>query len=314
MRILVTGGAGFIGSHLVEALSRKKYEIRIIDDFSTGKWQNIEKFKNRIEIIRGDISKKEAVEKAMEDVDYVFHEAALTSVVESFKFPLKTWEVNIRGTKFLLNAAEKNKVKRFIFASSAAVYGDEPTLPKRETMGTRAVSPYGESKSIGELTLESSARRTGLKTVSLRYFNVYGPRQDPNSEYSGVISRFIGMMLNEKRPVIYGDGNQTRDFIYVKDVVEANLLVVKKKEAVGQVFNIATGRPTSINELVETINEILGTDIKPIYEKSRLGDIRHSYADITKARTLLGFEPKYTLKEGLKKTIEWFRKSEGYGD
>ncbi len=309
-KILVTGGAGFIGSHIADELIAGKHSVRIADDLSTGNLLNIEGLENKIEFFQGDISKKEFVEKAMEGVDCVFHEAALTSVAESFKFPAKTWDINIKGTKLLLNTAEKLKVKRFIFASSAAVYGNSPKLPKKEEMSGAPTSPYGNSKSMAEIATIDSFRKFKLKSVALRYFNVYGPRQSPTSEYSGVITKFLSKMMRGERPTIYGDGKQTRDFIYVDDVVQANILAMDKKEAVGEVFNVGTGTQTTLNELVDTINEILGTSIEPVYEPARQGDIRFSYADISKAKKMLGFEPKYSLKEGLKKTIEWFKKQD----
>jgi nucleoside-diphosphate-sugar epimerase len=216
--------------------------------------------------------------------------------------------VNIKGTKLLLNAAEKKNVKRFVFASSAAIYGADPRLPKLETMDGVPISPYGNSKSIGEMAVIGSHERTKLKGVALRYFNVYGPRQNPNSDYSGVITKFISKMLRDERPTIYGDGEQTRDFVFVEDVVQANLLALKKKDALGQVFNIGTGHQTTLNELVAVLNELLGTELKPIHELARQGDIRYSYASIDKAEKLLDYKPKTTLKNGLKKTIEWFRK------
>jgi len=309
-KILVTGGAGFIGSHIADELIAGKHSVRILDDLSTGSLLNIEHLEGRIEFVNGDVSKKDDVEKAMDGIDGVFHEAAFVSVAESFKFPAKTWDVNIKGTKLLLNTAEKLKVKRFVFASSAAVYGNSPKLPKSEKMSGAPTSPYGNSKSMAEIATIESFNKFKLKSVALRYFNVYGPRQSPTSEYSGVITKFISKMVRGERPVIYGDGRQTRDFIYVDDVVNANMLAMSKKEAVGEVFNVGTGTQTTPNELVETINEILGTSIEPAYEPARQGDIRFSYADISKARKMLGFEPKYSLKDGLKKTIEWFKKQD----
>jgi nucleoside-diphosphate-sugar epimerase len=328
VNVLVTGGAGFIGSHIADELVAGKNSIRILDDLSTGSLLNIEHLhgttvpcqiheatlhehlEGKIEFINGDVSKKEDVEKAMDDIDYVFHEAAFVSVSESFKYPAKTWDVNIKGTKLLLNAAEKLKVKRFVFASSAAVYGNSPKLPKKEDMSGAPTSPYGNSKSMAEIATIESFKKFKLKSCALRYFNVYGPRQSPSSEYSGVITKFLDKMIHGERPTIYGDGEQTRDFVYVDDVVSANMLVMERKEAIGEVFNVGTGKQITLNALVDTINELLDKKIEPIYEPVREGDIRYSYADISKARKMIGFEPKYSLKEGLEKTISWFKNSQ----
>lgn len=306
MRVLVTGGAGFIGSHLAEALVARGHEVRILDNFSTGKEENIEKIIQKIEVINGSITERETVEKAAEGVDCIFHQAAQISVPESIKNPARTWEINIKGTKLLFNAAVKNKVKKIIYASSAAVYGNEPGLPKTESMKTRPASPYGESKLMNEYMAQKYHQQEKISLIGLRYFNVYGPRQHPKSAYSGVISIFIEKMLKGERPVIYGDGNQTRDFVYVEDVVLANILAFESKVK-NNVYNIGSGKETSLNDLVKVINEILGTNIEPIYEQERPGDIRHSVADIQKAKKDLGYEPRYSLKEGLKKTIEWYK-------
>ncbi|MEM4359092.1 MAG: SDR family oxidoreductase [Candidatus Bilamarchaeaceae archaeon] len=312
MKTLITGGAGFIGSHIVEALVQKNHEVRILDNFSTGKRGNISHLENRIEIIEGDLADKKTVDKAIEGMECVFHQAAQVSVIESMKNPAKTWDTNIKGTKLLLNAAVKYKVKKIIFASSAAVYGNEPGFPKREDMVVRPTSPYGNSKRIGELLAEEYHRKYKLNAICLRYFNVYGPRQSPWSEYSGVISKFVSKMLKGERPVIYGDGKQTRDFVYVKDVVSANLLAMEKPVGFG-VYNIATGKETTLLELTQTINEILGTEIEPVFEPERPGDIKRSVADISKAIAELGYEPKYTLKIGLEETIEWYKKEHTSG-
>jgi UDP-glucose-4-epimerase GalE len=306
MKVLITGGAGFIGSHIAEALLKKNYEVRILDNFSTGEKENIKGIK--AEVIEGSITDKKTVDEAMKGIDYLFHQAAQVSVADSVKNPARTWDINIKGTKLVLNAAVKNKVKKVIVASSAAVYGDDPQLPKREEMKPQPISPYGNSKLMNEYMAENEHRVNGLSAICLRYFNVYGPRQSPKSEYAGVISKFIEKMTKGERPTIYGDGEQTRDFVYVEDVVNANILAMENEKVKSGVFNIATGKETSINELVRTINEILGKNIQPIYEPAREGDIKRSVADITKAKRKLGYEPKYTLKDGLKKTIEWYEK------
>ncbi|MFH1221773.1 MAG: SDR family oxidoreductase [Candidatus Micrarchaeota archaeon] len=309
MKVLVTGGAGFIGSHIADALLAKGHEVRIIDDFSTGSEDNLRHSQGKIELIRGSITDRQLLEKAIEGVDYVFHEAAQVSVVDSIKNPARTWEINVTGTNRLLNAAVEYKVNKVVLASSAAVYGNEPGLPKTENMKTKPTSNYGTSKSMNEIRAERCHSVDRLKAVCLRYFNVYGPRQAPNSEYSGVISKFIKKMLCGERPTIYGDGKQTRDFIFVEDVVAANLLVMESKKINSGIYNIATGHEISLNDLVGTINEILDTKLEPIYEPERPDDIRRSVADISKAKKDLGFKPKYKFKEGLKKTIDWYKKN-----
>jgi len=308
MLVLVTGGAGFIGSHIVDAMLSEKHDVRIIDNVSTGRVENIKHLEGKIEVIDGNISDKAAIDSAVEGADYIFHQAAQTSVVDSIKHPAKTWDVNIKGTKLLLNAAVKNNVKKIILASSANIYGSSPKLPKKEDMEVKPNSPYGNSKLMNEIMAKKYNEDEGLESVCLRYFNVYGPRQNPESGYSGVISKFIGSMVNDKSPLIFGDGEQTRDFIYVGDVVRANITAMKSKISY-DIFNVATGKETSINDIVDTLNDILGKQLKPNYEEERMGDIRRSVADVSKAKEILGFEAKYSLKEGLKKTVEWYKKS-----
>jgi len=305
MRALVTGGAGFIGSHIVERLVSDGWDVVVLDDLSGGKTENIAQFFERVEFVKGSITDRMTVKRAVADVDYVFHEAAIVSVQASFSEPQKTMLVNVEGTKTLLDEALGAGVKRVIFASSAAVYGNaEP--PIREDFELKPLSPYGESKVAGEKLMFEYAKK-GLETVSLRYFNVYGPRQNPSSQYSGVITRFIHKMLNGERPIIYGDGNQTRDFIFIEDVVSANMLAAKNKNAAGDVFNIGSGVPLTINQLVGILSELLGYDGEPEYAKRREGDIYDSYADISKAQSLLGFNVTTSIEDGLKKTIEWQR-------
>jgi len=303
-KVLVTGGAGFIGSHIVEELVSRNYKVVVLDDFSTGQKSNLENVKDRIKIITGSITKKEVVDKAMKGIEYVFHHAAFVSVPESIKKPKTTWDINIRGTKLLLNAAVKNKVKRFVFASSAAVYGNNPKLPKNESMKLEPISPYAQSKRMGEIMCEQYREKEGLSTICLRYFNVFGPRQNPYSEYSGVISKFIGSFAMNQQPTIFGDGEQTRDFIFINDVVQANMLAMDKK--VGGSFNIATGESTTINKLLETINKAMNKNIAPRYHNQREGDIKFSYADIQKAKKYLSFKPEYSFEEGIKETIGWY--------
>ncbi|MFA5049542.1 MAG: SDR family NAD(P)-dependent oxidoreductase [Candidatus Micrarchaeia archaeon] len=305
--VLVTGGAGFIGSHIAERLVADGYKVKIFDNFSTGKEENIEKIKKDIEIIKGDMQEKEQVWDALKGIDYVFHEAAMTSVEESIKNPARCWKINITGTVHLLNGAVKNNVKRVIIASSAAVYGGSMQLPKKEDMEPNPVSPYGNSKAMNELSAQQYGQSQALDCVCLRYFNVFGPRQDPNSPYSGVISSFIGRMVNDMQPIVYGDGKQTRDFIYVDDVVDANISAMKNPRAPGLTFNIATGKQTSILELVDAINSVINKSIVPHFREDRAGDIKYSYADTIKAKEILEFEAKTLLKDGLRKTIDWFR-------
>ena len=303
MRALVTGGAGFIGSHIVEELLKEKAEVRVLDDLSKGSKENIPK---DVEFINGSITDRPLLESAMKDIDYVFHEAAQTSVAFSITHPKTTWEINIRGTKLLLNAAVKAGIKRFIFASSAAVYGNA-LPPLTEKMDPKPISPYGNSKRMAEILMQEYYEKEDLDTVSLRYFNVFGPRQDPSSEYSGVISKFISRMSRNERPIIFGNGMQTRDFIFVKDVVRANMQAMKQKKTKGAAYNIATGAAVSINGLVKSMNFVLDSDIEPVFEKERMGDIKYSFADIHRAKEKLEFIAKTELRDGLAKTVEWYK-------
>ncbi len=310
--ILVTGGAGFIGSNIAEELLKKDHNIRILDNFTTGNMKNVEHIKNRIEIIKGDITDLKTVKKSTEGMDYIFHEAALTSVSASIKNPTKTNSINIKGTLNILLASRDSAVKRVIFASSCAVYGNLPENPKKESSDIDILSPYALTKTTGEKYCRLFYRLYGLETVCLRYFNVYGPGQNPESEYAAVIPKFITAFLKNQQPVIYGTGEQTRDFVFVSDVVQANTLAIKMKKADGDVFNIGTGRATSVNELFSILNLIFGRHMKPLYKDTRKGDIKHSLADITKAGKILGYEPKYSLEIGIRKTIEYLKA--GLGD
>ena len=306
---LVTGGAGFIGGHLAERLVRAGQSVRILDNFSSGREVNLRGWGDRVEILRGDIRDAAAVARAMSGVRVVFHFAALPSVPKSVADPLTSHDININGTLNILIAARDAGVQRVVFSSSSAVYGDSPELPKREDMKPTPISPYGLHKLVGEQYGELFSRTYGLQTVSLRYFNVYGPRQDPQSEYAAAIPRFITALLAGKTPTVFGDGEQTRDFTYVANVVDANLAAAKAGlEAVGQTFNVAGGRRISVNELIATINDILGSAIVPVYAPPRAGDVLHSLADVTKARRLLGIDACVELSEGLRRTVEWFRK------
>jgi len=307
MQFLVTGGAGFIGSHIVERLVKEGGKVIVIDNLSTGKTENVEKVIDKIRFIEGDIRDYELLLSITEGVDYIFHEAAMTSVVKSIEDPKTCNEINITGTLNILNASLKNNVKKVIFASSSAVYGDSPILPKREDMTLEPTSPYAISKYTGELYLKFFWEVKRLPCVSLRYFNVYGPRQDPNSPYSAVIPKFISALLSGQSPIIYGDGKQTRDFVFVEDVVEANLKAVEKEGVEGKVYNIGTGKKTSVTQLFQIIKNLIGIELNPIYKEERPGEIKDSFADISMAEEELSFKPKFSLVSGLEKTIEWYK-------
>ncbi|MCP2519612.1 SDR family oxidoreductase [Candidatus Aminicenantes bacterium AC-708-M15] len=304
---LVTGGAGFIGSNIVRFLIKKGERVRVLDNFLTGKKENLASISDKIELIEGDIRHFEICLKATEGVDYVLHQAALPSVPRSVEDPLTTSEININGTLNILLASLKNKIKRVVYASSSSIYGDSPILPKREEMMPSPLSPYAITKLTGEYFCKVFYQIYGLETVILRYFNVFGPYQDPASQYAAVIPKFIKAMLKGEKPVIYGDGEQSRDFTYVDNVVIANILSAIKKDASGKVFNIATQKRITINELVKEINSILKTNIEPEYAPPRPGDIKHSLADITAAKKILGYDPEIQFREGLEKTVNWFK-------
>ena len=296
---LVTGGAGFIGSHIVDRLLADGQQVRILDNFSTGKRENLPAG-SKVEIIEGDISHFETVHKAMQGVTNVFHQAAIASVPETIKDPLASARVNYLGTVNVLEAARQAGARRVIFASSAAVYGDLPELPKQEDMPVKPLSPYALDKLASEEACRIYHHLYGLETVSLRYFNIFGPRQDPSSPYSGVISIFSDSLAAGRQPLIYGDGGQTRDFVYVSDVVEANIRAATSKTAPGKAINIGTDSALSINELLKTICKIRGQAFDPGYKPGRQGDIRHSSADISRARELLDWQPVVGLEEGLR--------------
>ena len=306
---VVTGGGGFIGSHIVEELLRRNEIVRVIDNFSTGKWENLEPFEGGAEIIEADIAEGKNLPRFLEGADYVIHQAALPSVPKSILDPVKSHHANVNGTLQLLNASREADVKRVVYASSSSVYGDSPTLPKHEGMMPNPLSPYGAQKLFAEIYCQVFSRAYGLETVSLRYFNVFGPRQDSTSQYSGVLALFIPAVLQSKRPTIYGDGLQSRDFTYVQDVVEANLLACAVPGVAGQVFNVACGDRITVNSMLQQINKITGKDIAPIYADPRPGDIKHSQADITRAKEHLEYQPKISFEEGLRNTIEWYRRN-----
>jgi UDP-glucose 4-epimerase len=310
-KILVTGGAGFIGSHIVDRLLKKGYEVTVIDNLSTGRIENIDHNRNNknFHFFKGDIQNSAFINKVTKDIDAVFHEAALISVPRSLKNPILTNKVNVSGTLNLLEACRNSAVKTFIYASSCAVYGQTQTLPHHEKLIPQPISLYAASKLAAENYVKVYHEVYGLNTICLRYFNVYGPRQT-YGPYSGVITIFINRLLRNKPPVIYGDGTQTRDFTYIKDVVEANMLALHEKNAIGEIFNIATGKQTTINQLAAMLQKIMNkADLKPIYTDPRPGDIKHSYADITKAKKLLHYNPKTSLKDGLTKLVKWYSNS-----
>jgi len=310
--ILVTGGAGFIGSDIVDRLLDEGFKVRVLDNLSTGEKKNLAQHQNKksFQFIEGDIRNFDLVKKTVKGVDAVFHEAALVSVTRSVENPLLSNEINVTGTVNLLKACVDAHIKRFIYASSCAVYGDTETLPNHENLLPKPLSPYAVEKLAAEKYAKVFHDVYCLETVSLRYFNVYGPRQK-HGPYSGVISIFINRLLKNKPPIICGDGEQTRDFINVKDVVEANMLALSKRKAVGEVFNISTGEVTTINKLAETIQKIMDkTSLKPVHAEPRPGDIKHSYGDITKARRNLEYEPKVQLEKGLSELVKWYSKKE----
>jgi len=309
-RILVTGGAGFIGSNLARYLTETKNQVTILDDLSTGRIENIDDLisNNSIEFVQGSITDLDLLQDTFHNIDYIFHEAALPSVPRSIKDPLTTNQVNINGTLNVLLAAKDNKVKKVVYASSSSVYGDTPTLPKLETMIPNPLSPYAITKLTAEYYCQIFTDVFHLPTISLRYFNVYGPRQDPSSQYAAVIPKFITNIMNNQSPVIYGDGEQTRDFTYIADVIQANVLAAESN-ATG-VFNAAGGRRITVNELADTIMNICGKHVTKTYQESRPGDIKHSLADSSKAYHSFGFTLQYDMEKGLKETIKWYQKQQ----
>jgi UDP-glucose 4-epimerase len=307
-KYLVTGGAGFIGGHLAEALLRAGHEVRVFDDFSSGKQTNLSEIAKQVEIINGDLRDAASVAKAARGVDGIFHQGAVASVPQSIREPQRTNDINVGGTLNVLVAARDLGVRRVVMASSSSVYGNSAVLPKVETMPIDPLSPYALQKAAGELYWRMFYPLYGLETVALRYFNVFGPRQDPASEYAPVIPRFITRILRGEAPTVYGDGLQSRDFVFVQNAVAANLAAIEApKSACGQAYNIGGGSAISLNDLVAKINSILGTNLMPAYEPERSGDVKHSLADIRAAKTNLGFSIKVPFEEGLRRTIEWFK-------
>lgn len=302
---LVTGGAGFVGSNIVGELLERGERTRVVDNLSTGRRENIAGFLQDIEFIEGDIRDLETVRKVMKGVDYVLHQAALPSVPRSVKDPIATTESNINGTLNILIAARDAGVRKVVYASSSSVYGDTPILPKREDMKPNPLSPYAASKLTGEYYCKIFHQLFGLETVCLRYFNVFGPRQDPTSQYAAVIPRFMTAMQKGKPPVIYGDGEQTRDFTFVQNVVDANILACFSSKALGEIINIACGQQISLNRLIQIMNQILNTTLVPICLAPRPGDVRHSFADIGKAERVLKYRPIVPVDQGLEKLVQW---------
>jgi len=306
-KYLVTGGAGFIGSHIAETLLDRGESVRIFDNLSTGRQANLSALQGRAEFLHGDIRDFDAVKTAMAGVEVVFHQAAMASVPRSIALPVESLETNINGTQHVLLAARDAGVRRIVYASSSSVYGNTPTLPKHEQMQTRPMSPYAVQKLTGELLCEVFTRIYGLETVALRYFNVFGPRQDPASEYAAVIPRFLTALLKGQRPIVFGDGEQTRDFTYVTNVVQANLLAASSPDAVSRVMNIGCGERISLNKLLHLAGELLGTTVRADYREPRPGDVRDSLADISLAHLLLGYQPSVGFREGLARTLDAMR-------
>ena len=303
---LVTGGAGFIGSHLTEELVRRGHTVRVADSLITGKRRNLDHIPG-VEFVEGDLADMEVAARAVTGVEYVLHQAAIPSVPRSVKDPITSNRANIDASLNVLVAARDAGVKRVVYAGSSSAYGDTPTLPKREDMPTNPLSPYALQKLVAEQYCGMFTRLYGLETVTIRYFNVFGPRQDPGSPYSGVISLFSTALLEKRQPTIYGDGEQTRDFTYVANVVDGVLRACEAPKASGEVINVACGMRISLNKLLETMNRIVGTDMKAIYKEPRAGDVRDSQADITKAKTILGYAPIVDLEAGLRHTLAWCR-------
>jgi UDP-glucose 4-epimerase len=304
MKYIVTGGAGFIGSHIAEAVAGS-HEVVVIDNYSSGKQENLSMFSDNVQCIRGSITDLPLLRDAFAGAEGIFHLGAIASVARSVDDPVATHETNLTGTLNVLLAARDCGVKKVVFSSSSAVYGDEPTLPKREDMPPAPLSPYAVSKLAGEYYCNVFFKLFGLKTISLRYFNIYGPRQDPQSEYAAVIPKFITRLLNKQAPVIFGNGKQTRDFVYVRDVVQANILAMQSSQT--GTFNIGSGESIDLNTLACTLAEIMEVNIPPVYEKPRAGDIRDSVSDITAVKKSLGYQTGYSLERGLAETITWFR-------
>ncbi|MBU4376411.1 MAG: SDR family oxidoreductase [Candidatus Omnitrophica bacterium] len=310
-KYLVTGGAGFIGSNIVEELAKRNHKVRVLDNFITGKRENLAPFLKNIELIEGDIRDINAVRKSVKGIDYVLHQAALRSVPKSVDNPVLTNDINVNGTLNIFIAAKEAGVKRVVYASSSSVYGDCKIFPEKENFIPRPISPYAVSKLTGEYYGYTFTKTFNLEVVSLRYFNVFGPRQNPESKYSAVIPAFISHMLSNKAPIIEGSGKQSRDFTYVENVVLANLAACKAKNAAGEIFNVACNKSYSVLDIIKYLDKFLGKKTKPEYVKARMGDVRKTIADITKMKRILKLTPKVQFEEGLKRTLNWFREDTG---
>jgi UDP-glucose 4-epimerase len=308
--VLVTGGAGFIGSHIAAAMMAAGARVRVLDDLSTGHRENLDEIGGDLDFIQGSVADEELLKKALAGVEVVFHEAAIPSVPRSVEAPKQTHVASVDGTFSLLVAARESGVRRVVYAASSSAYGDQPTLPKVEHMAPDPLSPYAVAKLVGEYYCRVFTRVYGLETVSLRYFNVFGPRQDPGSQYSGVVSRFISALLTNERPVIFGDGEQSRDFTYIENVVHANMSAATSKDASGKVINVANGQRITLNELLAVLKDLTGkNDVTAEFRDPRVGDVKHSLADITLAKQYLGYESRVDLREGLQRTIDWWKSS-----
>jgi len=308
-KFLVTGGAGFIGSNICIRLIREGFFVRVVDNLLTGKKRNLAPVMDKIEFIEADMGRQDVARAAMKDIDVVLHQGALPSVPKSVQDPAATHKHCVDATFTVLLAARDAKVKRFIYAGSSSAYGDSPTLPKVETMPSRPLSPYAAAKLAGEHYCSVFYTVFGLETITLRYFNVFGPNQDPTSQYAAAIPAFVTSILKNKPPTIYGDGQQSRDFTYIDNVVDANLLAAAVKKTNGEVVNIACGKSVTVNEIIDMINKITGKKVKPIYTDPRPGDVKHSLADISVAKKLLGYKPKIDFEHGLELAIDWYHKN-----
>jgi nucleoside-diphosphate-sugar epimerase len=308
-KFLVTGGAGFIGSSICRRLVEEGAFVRVVDNLLTGKRANLATILDRIEFVEADMGDPEIARAAMKDIDVVLHQGALPSVPRSVDDPAASHRHCVDATFTLLLAARDAGIQRFVYAASSSAYGDTPTLPKVETMPTAPLSPYAVGKLVGEYYGSVFAKVFGLQTISLRYFNVFGPHQDPASQYAAAIPAFVTAILKDQPPTVYGDGEQSRDFTYIDNVIQANLLAARAAETHGEVVNIACGEAVTVNAIIERINELLGKDVKPIYAPPRPGDVKHSLADITAARDLIGFEPVVPFREGLERSIDWYRRN-----
>jgi nucleoside-diphosphate-sugar epimerase len=308
-KYLVTGGAGFIGSNICRRLVQERCFVRVVDNLLTGKRSNLAPIMDKIDFVEADMGDSEVARAAMKDIDVVLHEGALPSVPRSVDDPASTHKHCVDATFTLLMAARDARVKRFVYAASSSAYGDTPTLPKVETMTPSPLSPYAVGKLVGEYYCSVFSSVFGVETISLRYFNVFGPHQDPASQYAAAIPAFVTAVLQDRPPTVYGDGEQSRDFSYIDNIVEANLLAARAKQTLGEVVNIACGEAVTVNAIIKTINELLGKNVQPIYAPSRPGDVKHSLADITAAGKLIGYKPVVGFREGLERSIAWYRES-----